>query len=154
MRFDRQGRPEGFSWTSRRQALFLSREQRQREKLAQAYPLFSEQLELPPTRTLDEEHARRERLFMEAEQRMRDLYARQWRRARREYFACTPDQRARIKEEWERWRGPARPSAFSYVIEKYNGVSEEKSRVFRERERALNARVDAMLSAQSSLSLS
>ena len=154
MRFDRQARPEGFSWTSRRQALFLSREQRQREKLAQAYPLFSEQLELPPARTLDEEQARRERLFLEAEQRMRDLYAQQRRRTRREYFACTPDQRARIKEEWERWRGPARPSAFSYVIEKHNGVGEEKSRVFRERERALNARIDAMLSAQSSLSLS
>ncbi|MGY6163375.1 hypothetical protein [Paraburkholderia strydomiana] len=154
MRFDRQARPEGFSWTSRRQALFLSREQRQREKLAQAYPLFSEQLELPPARTLDEEQARRERLFLEAEQRMRDLYAQQWRRTRREYFACTPDQRARIKEEWERWRGSARPSAFSYVIEKHNGVGEEKSRVSRERERALNARIDAMLSAQSSLSWS
>jgi hypothetical protein len=103
---------------------------------------------------LHEKQARRERLFQEAEQRMRDLYAQQWRCTRREYFACTPDQRARIKEEWERWRGPARPSAFSYVIEKHNGVGEEKSRAFRERERAMNARIDAMLSAQSSLLLS
>ncbi|REG45456.1 hypothetical protein B0G80_9051 [Paraburkholderia sp. BL6669N2] len=154
MRFDRQARPEGFSWTSRRQALFLSREQRQLEKLAKAYPLFSDQLELPPARTLDEELARRERLFLQAERRMRDLYAQQWRRSRREYFACTPDQRARIMEEWTGWPGPARPSAFSYVIEKHNGVGEEKSRVFRERERAMNARIDATLSAQCSLSLS
>ncbi|MGP8486058.1 hypothetical protein ACT2FY_08670 [Paraburkholderia fungorum] len=75
MRFDRQARPEGFSWTSRRQALFLSREQRKLEKLARAYPLFSDQLELPPALTLEEEQARRERLFLQSEQRMRDLYA-------------------------------------------------------------------------------
>ncbi|MFM0756099.1 hypothetical protein [Paraburkholderia strydomiana] len=154
MRFDRQARPEGFSWTSRRQALFLSREQRQKEKLAHAYPLFSEQLELPPVRTLEEEQARRENLFQQAEQRMRDLYAQQWRRTRSEYFACTSEQRARIMQEWARWPGPAKPGAFSYVIEKHNGVGEEKSRVFRERERAMNTRIDAMLAAQSSVCLS
>lgn len=151
MRFDRQARPEGFSWTSRRQALFLSREQRQLEKLARAYPLFSDQLELPPARTLDEEQARRERLFLQAEQRMRDLYAQQWRSTRREYFACAPEQRARIMEEWTRWPGPARPSAFSYVIEKHNGVGEEKSRRHREREAAMLARIEDARAAQTSL---
>ncbi|TGP40259.1 hypothetical protein EN871_28965 [bacterium M00.F.Ca.ET.228.01.1.1] len=154
MRFDRQARPDGFSWTARRQTLFLRRGERQKEKLQEAYPLFSDQLELPPSRTVEEEQARRERLFIQAEQRMRDLYAQQWRRTRSEYFACTPEQRARIMAEWVRWPGPAKPGAFSYVIEKHNGVGEEKSRAFRERERAMNARIDALLAAQSSLSLS
>jgi hypothetical protein len=153
MRFERQARPEGFSWTARRKALFLSREQRQRDKLARAYPLFSDQLELPPARTLDEEHARRERLLMLSDQRMRDLYAKQWRHARREYFACTAEQRARIMEEWVRWPGAARPVSFSYLIEKHNGVGEEKSRIFRKREREMIARIDAARSAQSSLTL-
>jgi hypothetical protein len=153
MRFDRQARPEGFSWTARRQALFLRRGERQKEKLQEAYPLFSDQLELPPSCTLEEEQARRERLFIQAEQRMRDLFAQQWRRTRSEYFACTHEQRARIMEDWVRWPGPAKPGAFSYVIEKHNGVGEEKSRV-RERERAMTARIDAILAAQSSLSFS
>jgi hypothetical protein len=82
---------------------------------------------------------------------MRDLYAQQWRRLRREYFACTPDVRARITEAWKAWRGPANPVCFAYVIEQHNGVGGEKSRRHREREAAMIARIDAARAAQTAL---
>jgi hypothetical protein len=40
---------------------------------------------------------------------------------------------------------------FTYVIEKHNGVVEEKSRLHREREMAMLARIRARETAQSSL---
>jgi hypothetical protein len=153
MRFDRYPRAEGYRWTSRMETLHMRRHERAAEKIAHAYPLFADQLAAPAALSVDEEKERRERMFERSEQRMRDLIARQWRDARREYFACPVEVREQITAEWKCWRGPANTVCFSYVIEKHNGVAEEKSRVFRERERAMNARIDAVRSAQSSLSL-
>ncbi|MGF6547199.1 hypothetical protein [Paraburkholderia youngii] len=96
MRFDRTPKVEGLRWTSRMQALHLSRQDRARQKIERAYPLFSDQIETPQALSVDEERVRRERLLCQSEQRMRDLYAQQWRRLPREYFACTSDVRARI----------------------------------------------------------
>ncbi|MGF6960629.1 hypothetical protein QFZ97_006741 [Paraburkholderia youngii] len=151
MRFDRTPKVEGLRWTSRMQALHLSRQDRAREKIERAYPLFSDQIEVPQAVSVDEERERRERLLYQSEQRMRDLYAQQWRRLRREYFACTPDVRARIMEAWKAWRGPANPVCFAYVIEQYNGVGEEKSRRHREREAAMITRIDAARAAHTAL---
>lgn len=151
MRFDRTPKVEGLRWTPRMQALHLSRQNRARDRIERAYPLFSDQIEVALALSVDEERERRERLLYQSEQRMRDLYAQQWRRLRREYFACTPDVRARIMEAWKAWRGPARPVCFAYVIEQHNGVGEEKSRRYREREAAMIARIDAARAAQTAL---
>jgi len=133
------------------EALHLRRQDRAAEKIAQAYPLFADQVEAPRALSVDEEKERRERMYDRSEQRMRDLFARQWREARREYFACSAEVRERIMGEWKAWRGPANPVCFSYVMEKHNGVGAEKSRVFREREAALIARIDGARLAQTSL---
>ena len=153
MRFDREPRPEGYRWTARKEAMHLRREAREVAKIARDYPLFVGQFQPPPARPVDEERARRERQLRESDQRWRELMASQWRRVRREYFACTPDMRAAILEEWNRWRGPARPVYFIYVVEKHNGVLEEKSRVHREREAASLARIRAKATAQAGLPL-
>ena len=151
MRFDRYTKVERLRWTPRMEALHLSRQERATEKIARAYPLFSDQIEAPNALSVGEEKERRERLLFQSEQRMRDLFAKQWRGARREYFACAPDVRVRIMEAWKRWRGPANPVSLSYVIEQHNGVAEEKSRRFREREAAMIARIDAARAAQTAL---
>jgi hypothetical protein len=151
MRFNRYPKVEGYRWTPRMEALHLRRQERAAEKIAVRYPLFSDQIETPEALSIDAEKERRERLLFQSEQRMRDLFARQWRDSRREYFACPSDVRARIMEEWNRWRGPANPVSFTYVIEKHNGVADEKSRRHREREAAMLARIDAVRSAQTTL---
>jgi hypothetical protein len=133
------------------EALHLRRQERAADKIALAYPLFADQIEAPRALSVDEEKERRERMFDRSEQRMRDLFARQWRDARREYFACSAEVRELIMGEWRAWRGPANPVCFSYVMEKHNGVAEEKSRVFREREAAMIARIDGTRLAQTSL---
>ncbi|AUT75483.1 hypothetical protein C2L64_44655 [Paraburkholderia hospita] len=151
MRFDRYPRYEGYRWTSRMETLHLRRQERAAEKIAHAYPLFADQIAAPRAVSVDEEKERRERMYDRSEQRMRDLFARQWRDARREYFACTVEVRELIKGEWKAWRGPANPVCFSYVMEKHNGVAAEKSRVFREREAAMIARIDGARLAQTPL---
>jgi hypothetical protein len=151
MRFDRYPKLEGHCWTRRMEVLHLRRQERAIEKVAQAYPLFSDQIEVPQVRSVEEEKAHRDRLLLLSEQRTRDLFARHWRGARREYFACAPHVRARIRDEWNRWTGPAKPVYLSYVIEKHNGVREEKSRQHREREVAMLVRIDAARAAQTTL---
>ena len=75
MRFDRYPKVEGLRWTPRMEALHLSRQERATEKIARAYPLFSDQIEVPQALSVDEERERRERLLFQSEQRMRDLFA-------------------------------------------------------------------------------
>lgn len=151
MRFDRYPRAEGYRWTSRMESLHLRRKDRAAEKIAQAYPLFADQIAAPLPISVDEEKERRERLYERSEQRMRDLFAGQWRGARREYFACPPNVREQIMSEWKGWRGPANSVCFSYIIEKHNGARAEKSRRFREREAAMLARIDGARLAQTLL---
>jgi hypothetical protein len=151
MRFDRYPRHEGYRWTARMESLHLRRQDRAAEKIAQAYPLFADQIAAPQALSVDEEKARRERMYDRSEQRMRDLIASEWRSLRREYFACPVDVRERTISEWKGWRGPANPVCFSYVLEKHNGVGAEKSRRFRERERAMLSRIDSARLAQTSL---
>ena len=151
MRFDRYPRYEGYRWTTRMEKLHLRRQERAEEKIAQAYPLFADQIAAPRALSVDEEKARRERMYDRSEQRMRDLVAEQWRRLRAEYFACPVDVREQTMIEWKGWRGPANPVCFAYVLEKHNGVGAEKSRRFREREAAMLTRIDEARLAQSSL---
>jgi hypothetical protein len=151
MRFDRYPRHEGYRWTSRMESLHLRRQDRAAEKIAQAYPLFADQIEASRAMSVDEEKAHRERMYHRSEQRMRDLVAGQWRCLRREYFACPVDVREQTINEWKGWRRPANPVCFAYVLEKHNGVGAEKSRRFREQEVAMLARIDGARLAQTSL---
>jgi hypothetical protein len=151
MRFDRYPRYEGYRWTSRMETLHVRRQDRAVEKIAQAYPLFADQIAAPQALSVDEEKARRERMYERSEQRMRDLVAGQWRRLRREFFACPVEVRERTMSEWKAWRGPANPVCFAYVLEKHNGAGAEKSRRFREQEVAMLARIDSAWGAQTSL---
>jgi hypothetical protein len=153
MRFDREPRPDGYCWTARKEALYLRRGVREAEKIARDYPLFVDQFEPRPTLPVDEERKRRERMLQESDQRWRDLQARVWRQARSAYFACSPEMRAAIVAEWNQWRGPVKPLYFTYVVEKHNGVGEERSRRIREQDRAMLARIRARETSQVTLLL-
>jgi hypothetical protein len=68
-----------------------------------------------------------------------------------QYFACSVEVRAMVTDAWRRWRGPAQPGYFVYVLERHNGVAEQKARQ-RDAERAeLHARIKRDLSAQAAL---
>lgn len=123
MRFDRKPKPEEFKWTARRLALFRSKAARAKARLSAAYPLFADQIELPPQLSEEEEAQRRQIVAIRAEQRLRDLLAAHWRHGRRQYFACDESTRAQIMLMWRAWSGPALPSYFIYVVEKHNGVA-------------------------------
>jgi hypothetical protein len=153
MRFDREPRAEGYNWTARKEALFLRREAREAEKIARDYPLFVGQFQPRPALPVDDERKRRERMLRESDERWRDLQARFWRQARRAYFGCDPGMRAAIIAEWSQWRGPARPLYFTYIVEKHNGVGEERTRRLRENEAAMLARIRERESAQARLLL-
>lgn len=53
--------------------------------------------------------------------------------------------------EWRVWPGPAKPQYFVYVVEKHNGVGEERTRRMRERDAEGLAKVLPMLSVQGEL---
>jgi hypothetical protein len=151
MRFDRNPRYEGYRWTSRMETLHLRRQVRAAEKISHAYPLFADQIAAPRALSVDEEKERRARMYDRSEQRMRDLFARQWRDARREYFACAVEVRERIMVEWKAWRGPANPVCFRMSWKSTMASLRKSHACFREREAAMIARIDGARLAQTSL---
>lgn len=92
-------------------------------------------------------------MLLKSDQQWRDLQARFWRQARSAYFACAPEMRAAILAEWNQWRGPAKPLHFTYVVEKHNGVGEERSRRMREQDAAMLARIRERETSQAALLL-
>ncbi|MGG2041466.1 hypothetical protein [Burkholderia gladioli] len=151
MRFDRKVRFEEYAWTRRKELAFLNRHKRAARKLERDCPLFADQLAPAPETDVDAEKARRMQRAQENEQMMRDLDARHWRSGRASYFACCPEIRSRIMAEWKKWPGPAKATYFIYVVEKHNGVSEERSRRIREEEAARGERISAALPSQGEL---
>ncbi|AOJ10056.1 hypothetical protein [Burkholderia mayonis] len=151
MRFDRKVRYEDYVWTRRKELAFLNRHKRVAQKLERDYPLFADQIAPAPETDVDAEKARRMERARADEQVMRDLDACHWRTGRALYFACDPETRARIMAEWRSWRGPAKPTYFIYVVEKHNGVGEERRRRIREEDAALRARIAQALNAQGDL---
>ncbi|THJ46736.1 hypothetical protein E9536_39520 [Burkholderia sp. LS-044] len=151
MRFDRKVRYEDYVWTRRKELAFLNRHKRVAKKLERDCPLFADQLAPAPETDVDAEKARRVKQAREDEQVMRDLDARHWRAGRASYFACDPETRARIMAEWRGWRGPAKPTYFIYVVEKHNGMGEERRRRNREENAALRARLAPLLNSQGDL---
>lgn len=153
MRFRRRHKLEAFEWTVRKRAMFEQRGERERARLASAYPLIHEHLPCHNgvTRTADEEAARRAASMKATEQDMRDFVARTWRQARRAYFACPADTRRSIKQEWQRWPGPAEANYFLYVVEKHNGAAEVRRIRIRDAEEVFHKRHGVDDSAQGKL---
>ncbi|PCE30300.1 hypothetical protein [Burkholderia ubonensis] len=151
MRFDRAVRYDEYIWTRRKELAFLGRHKRVARKLERDYPLFADQLAPEPETDVDAEKARRIARARESEQRMRDLDASHWRSGRASYFACDMETRVRIMAEWRTWTGPVKPLYFIYVVEKHNGVGEERTQRMREREAEIRARVLPMLNTQGDL---
>ena len=118
MRFDRHPhRVEPYRWTPRKLALAASRPERQRRKEQERLPLLAELL--PPAPVFDAQTERRARdaAHERSIQTMHDLEAKHWRHGRAMYFAADEPTRARIREKWLAWRGPATPGYFIYVVE-------------------------------------
>jgi len=151
MRFDRTVRYEDYIWTRRKELAFLNRHKRVAQKLERDYPLFADQLAPAPETDVDAEKALRVDRARKSERRMRDLDASQWRAGRASYFACDPQTRVRLMAEWRAWAGPAKPQYFIYVVEKHNGVGDERTRRMRERDAELREQLLPVLEAQGDL---
>jgi hypothetical protein len=141
MKFKRMERYEPVDLTPRKLANAERRIARQCERLVADYPLFADQLEQPAPLDPERELRHRQQLLSSAEKRMRDLQAKHWRQARREYFQATPEQRAAIMAAWNAWRGPLRASNFQYLVDVHNGTMEARSRKFREEQAAIARRI-------------
>jgi uncharacterized protein YbdZ (MbtH family) len=141
MRFDRREKPPQFSWTARKLALFRSRAARRKAKLDKDYPLFADQIPIPPALSEADEAARRQADLIRTEQRWRDLMAAHWRHGRRQYFACDVDLREQIRQAWVAWRGPATPGYFIYVVEQHNGKAAERARIAAQESRRIRLAV-------------
>ncbi|KVS70119.1 hypothetical protein [Burkholderia cepacia] len=151
MRFDRKVRYEEYVWTRRKELAFLNRHKRIARKLERDCPLFADQLAPAPETDVDAEKAMRIDRARQSELLMRDLDARHWRAGRASYFACEPEIRARIIAEWRAWQGPATPLYFIYVVEKHNGVGEERTRRMHERDAEIRDAVLPMVNVQGDL---
>ncbi|WP_049097663.1 hypothetical protein [Burkholderia cepacia] len=141
MRFDRRRRLTGSTWSKRKETAFLQRHKRVAKRIERDVPLFADQFAPQPETDVEAEKARRNRCAIEGEQSMRDLDAKHWRKGRSAYFACVPELRARIIEEWNNWRGPLRATYFIYIVEKHNGEAERRRRYHDEQRRELIKRI-------------
>lgn len=151
MRFERRPKVEGYTWTARKEAAYLQRHKRVAKRIERDIPLFADQYAPEPDTDIDVEKARRERMAIKSDQTMRDLDAKHWRQGRAAYFACPPELRARIAEEWKRWSGPARSGYFIYVVEKHNGEADRRNREYAVRRLAIIERVQQQMNAQQGL---
>lgn len=154
MKFQRVERYERYLWTKRKQAMVLSRPEREAKKLREALPLLADQIEVQH-RVIDldaEERMRQERQDS-SEKRMRAFYARVWREARADYFAASQDQRDAMRAHWAGWRGPATCLMFRYVVDVHTGALEARTKKMREREAAVREEVRAGMRAQATLDL-
>jgi len=141
MRFDRREKPPEFKWTARKLAQFRSKAARSKARLDKEYPLFSDQIPLPPAISEADEAARRQAMSDRTEQRYRDLMAAHWQHGRRQYFACDADLRQQIRQAWVAWRGPATPGYFIYVVEQHNGKAAERARIAAQESRRIRLAV-------------
>lgn len=146
MKFERKVRYEPITMTERKMQAFLRKQEKERAR----YPLFPDQIEV---KSLEGEVERRQRSALASETRMRDLWARFWREARRDYWAATEEQREAIRIKWNGWRGGRGPTYFRYVVDVCTGVMEERARRMREHDRELRATVRAKVEAQQVMEL-
>lgn len=126
--------------------------EQKRKREAARYPLFSDQIvEQQPPIDLGEEERIRQSMFKKSEQSWRDLHARQWRTARRKYFAATQEQREAIRNEWNRAPYPLEGSYLTYVIEKHTGEADRRMAEIKARDYQIAKQVWEELSRQAAL---
>ena len=99
MKFQRTPRYERVTWTDRKLKAYLQREERQRRKVDEAYPLLGAALlsEPAPAPNPDAELAARQAASVSMERSMRDLTAKHWRHGRAQYQACDAATREAIR---------------------------------------------------------
>lgn len=114
-------------------------------------PLLAPVLPKPHAFDANAELAARQSTRIQAERRTRDFTARVWRESRRDYFAATEQQREKIRDAWNQWRGPATVLYFRYLVDLHTGVMEERSRRAREDAKALRHKLFANMPVQESL---
>jgi hypothetical protein len=153
MRFERVPRYEPLRWTSRKQALALSRPLRQAERLRKALPLLADQIEAEGVVDVDQEQVERQARLSRIEREQRAFVARVWRASRADYFGASAAVRAAIQAHWRAWRGPVTCLYFRYVVDLHTGALEARTRAMREREAAARDQVLRQLDAQRELPL-
>jgi hypothetical protein len=153
MRFSRTERYEPLSWTDRKKKLAASRPARDLAKARAALPLLADQLEAALPVDLDAEAQRRQALLDAAERRMREMTARHWRCARRQYFAASPAQQEAIRAAWAAWQGPSTAGNFQYLVDVATGVMEQRSARMRARDAELRRSIAEQEARQGVLSI-
>jgi hypothetical protein len=84
-------------------------------------PLFADQI-AQEQHSWDEEKRLRNERNQRCEQRMRDLYARQWRKVRKDYYALAPELKAHCKAQWHAFWGSKTPANLAYFVDQLNGA--------------------------------
>lgn len=135
MKFRRQER-YSYQWTPAKEAAYLRKPQRVQNKLASRYPLIADQFTTALS-SLEAEKQRREEMSIKSEINMRNFRANQWREARKLYFSCDANTRAKIKKAWQDGVYPADPTYLMYVIEKNNGDYQRRCDFHAEQDRIL-----------------
>lgn len=151
MRFAKTERYEPLNWTDRKKKMAASRPARDLAKARAALPLLAEQLEAAPPVDLDVEAQRRQERLDVAERRMREMTARHWRCARRQYFASTPAQRDAIRSAWLAWRGPLTALYFQYLVDVETGVMQKRTECMRRRDSELRRAIAEEMARQAVL---
>ncbi|HEV7382368.1 MAG TPA: hypothetical protein VGN64_21380, partial [Dyadobacter sp.] len=85
MRFDRKKRYEVLTWSDRKKNAALQKPAREFKKNQKKYPLIADQLEVSPVLSEQEELQIRQNRADSLDRTMRNLEARVWRKARRQY---------------------------------------------------------------------
>lgn len=146
MKFKRYDRYEPVNLSERKAALFLRKQERERQK----YPLFQDQIAVA---SLEAEASRRIQAQHATEQRMRAFHARVWHEARRDYFAATQDQRRAVLAMWNIWPGPKTSTYFRYVVDECTGVMAARDQAFRAQERDRRIERRAIAASQQTIDL-
>lgn len=82
---------------------------------------------------------------------MREMTARHWRCARRQYFASTPAQRDAIRSAWLAWRGPLTALYFQYLVDVETGVMQKRTECMRRRDSELRRAIAEEMARQAVL---
>lgn len=154
MRFEKSRRAEPFAWTPRKVSAALSQPAREQARLQASHPLLAGIL---PVRSaavdLALEAEQRQASLVRTQTRMRELDARCWRAARRDYFAATEDQRAQIRDAWLKWRGPTTAINFRYIVDLHTGVVAKRDEIRRAQDAELRTSIRRQLGQQGVLDL-
>lgn len=111
MLFDKFPNYEGFRDTDRKRAGVLRKQRAERD----AYPLFATQVAAEQP-SVDSVMEKRRVLAMSSLTSQRDFNAKWWRKARAKYFELSQEEKAQVRDRWQRWVGPRNQSCLMYLM--------------------------------------